>query len=71
MIGSRIATLRKQNGMSQSFLARILHVSASAVGMYEQGRRNPSIPILIAIADLFDVSLDFLLTGSEHPNVRD
>ena len=42
MIGQRIAALRKDALMSQAELARELGVSPSAVGMYEQGRREPS-----------------------------
>ena len=38
MRGARIAALRRQAGMSQAELARLLGVSPSAVGMYEQGR---------------------------------
>lgn len=65
MLGHRIALLRKNAGLSQSDLAKILGVTASAVGMYEQGRREPPCDILIAIARQFGVSLDFLLTGCE------
>ena len=39
MKGARIAALRRQADMSQAQLARLLGVSPSAVGMYEQGRR--------------------------------
>ena len=63
MFGARIAMLRKSRGMSQLELAKQLGVSASAVGMYEQGRREPSCQIIVALARLFDVSADFLLTG--------
>ncbi len=63
MIGLRIATLRRHAGMSQAELAEKLKISTSAVGMYEQGRREPSLDTLIAIGELFDVSIDFLVTG--------
>ena len=63
MFGTRIAMLRKSRGMSQLELAKQLGVSASAVGMYEQGRREPPCQIIVALARLFDVSADFLLTG--------
>lgn len=51
--------------MSQAQLAKALHISPSALGMYEQGRREPSIDILIMLSNLFRVSLDYLITGSE------
>lgn len=63
MLGARIAALRKGSGMSQAELARLLKVSASAIGMYEQGRREPGADTLVALADTFHVSVDYLLTG--------
>ncbi len=63
MIGTRMAALRKAAGLNQTQLAKILKVSNSAVGMYEQGRREPSLETLTAIADTFGVSIDFLVTG--------
>ena len=63
MLGARIATLRRSLGWSQGELARRLQVSASAVGMYEQGRREPSTAILLEMARLFGVTVDYLLTG--------
>lgn len=63
MLGQRIALLRRQAGMSQAELAVRLGISASAVGMYEQGRREPSVDALVALAEIFQVSTDYLLTG--------
>ena len=70
MLGTRIASLRQCFGMSQAELAERLHISASAVGMYEQGRREPSVDTLIAISQEFGVSLDYLLSG-QPKSVRD
>ena len=64
MMGARIAALRRQAGMSQAALAQQLGCSASAVGMYEQGRREPPVDLLVQMARLFGVSTDYLLTGS-------
>ena len=63
MLGARIAALRRSAGMSQADLAKRLQVSASAIGMYEQGRREPAADLLIAMAKVFSVSTDYLLTG--------
>lgn len=63
MLGARIAALRHSAGWSQAELARRLQISASAVGMYEQGRREPAAELLVAMASLFGVSVDYLLTG--------
>lgn len=65
MLSCRISQLRQNYGMNQLQLAENLHLSPSTIGMYEQGRRTPSIDILIQMAKLFNVSLDYLLTGVE------
>ena len=63
MLGARIALLRSQKAMSQQALAKALGISASAVGMYEQGRREPSLQMVVKLAELFGVSTDYLLRG--------
>lgn len=68
MLGARIAVLRRAAGWNQGELAHRLGVSPSAVGMYEQGRREPSAATLVALARLFGVSVDYLLTGAPNPN---
>lgn len=70
MLGERIASLRQSYGMSQAELAKRLHISTSAVGMYEQGRREPSVDTLIALSTEFGVSLDYLVAGKME-TVRD
>lgn len=64
MLGLRIAALRREANLSQAELARRLQISPSAMGMYEQGRREPSAGILVALARELGVSTDYLLTGS-------
>ena len=63
MLGVRIAALRRQRNWSPGELAGMLHISPSAIGMYEQGRREPSLTIVAALAEIFGVSLDYLVTG--------
>lgn len=65
MLSKRIYFLRKKAGMSQAELAKVLNVTPSAEGMYEQGRRIPSVEILVCLSKIFDVSLDYLITGVE------
>ena len=64
MLGLRIAALRKSRGWSQAELAERLRISPSAVGMYEQGRREPSLELLVELTKVFSVTADFLLTGA-------
>jgi transcriptional regulator with XRE-family HTH domain len=63
VLGRRISALRKQRGLSQAELANRLGISASAMGMYEQGRREPSAETLVALSRELQVTTDFLLTG--------
>lgn len=63
--------LRKHAQMSQVQLAEALHVSASTIGMYEQGRRIPGLDILIRMSQAFGVSLDYLITGKEFTSSAD
>lgn len=64
MFGIRIALLRASNGWSQAELARRIGLSASAVGMYEQGRREPSLDLVVRLANEFGVTTDYLLIGN-------
>lgn len=50
-----LAELRGEKKMSQRDLARKLGVSSATIGMYESGKRTPSLKKAILIARLFDV----------------
>ena len=58
--------LRKQHHISQQQLADALGISRSALGFYEQDRISPSVDTLLAIADYFGVSVDYLLGHETH-----
>ena len=64
MLRKQIEFLRRKKGWSQAELANRLHISPSTIGMYEQGRREPPIDILVAMSKEFDVSIDYLITGT-------
>ena len=55
--------MRRDAGWSQAELGKRLQVSASAVGMYEQGRREPSADTIVALSEIFEVTTDYLLKG--------
>ena len=59
--------LREDRDISRKDLALALNISVSTLGMYEQGRREPNIDMLIKMADYFDVSIDFLV-GRSYKN---
>lgn len=65
-IGDTIAKLRKEKGWTQIELAEKLQVSDKAISKWESNKGDPSIEFLPAIAELFDVTLDYLMTGKEQ-----
>lgn len=65
VIGQRIADLRKQNHMSQNELAEALFVTRQAVSKWEIGKGMPNIEILLALTNLFNVSIDYLLDHTD------
>ena len=66
----RLIELRKKRHLTQKQVAEGLHITEVSVQNYESGRRKPNYDILIAIADYFDVSLDYLVGRSEDPARR-
>ncbi len=64
----RLRSLRESYDLSQMDLAKRLGISKSSVNMYERGEREPSIETLEAIADTFNVDMDYLLGKSEYKN---
>lgn len=57
----RLKKLREERGYTQEQLANILKITRSRLSMYEQGKREPSFELQEAIADVFNVELDYLL----------
>lgn len=64
-IGDRIKEKRKELGLTQLELAEKLNVTDRAVSKWEQGEGDPSIAILPELAKIFDVTLDYLMTGKQ------
>lgn|GEM_PF-423254 len=58
--GFVLRMLRTRNNMTQKQLADTLGVSESRIGMYERCQREPDFEMLEAIADYFNVDMDFL-----------
>lgn len=62
---TRLLELRKGAGLSQEALAELLNVTRQAVQKWESGASKPDLDNLTALADYFQVSLDYLVTGRE------
>lgn len=66
-IGEIINELREDKGLTQRELAKIFHISGSSISAYELGTRLPNIEVLLAYANFFDVSTDYILGLSPYP----
>lgn len=69
-VGARIAELRNINTMTQLELAERLGVTDRAVSKWETGGGYPDITLLPQIADIFHVSIDYLLKGKAQKRQR-
>lgn len=61
----RLRALRSRKGWSQQRLADELRISKSSVNMYERGEREPGFETMEAIADTFNVDMDYLMGRSD------
>ncbi len=66
---SRLIMLRKKRGWSQQDVAQRIGKSDSAIGTYENDTAMPSLEAAAALADVFGVSLDYLLEGEKSRTV--
>ena len=66
----RLKELRKMKKISQLKLAMELHMNQNTISRYETGEREAGYAELIAIADYFDVSIDYLLELTDNPEVN-
>ena len=57
--------IRKEKNLNQQKVAIDLNISREALSHYENGKREPSLVMLIKMSDYFNVSIDFLITGKE------
>ncbi len=60
-IGSKITQLRKAKNLSQTDLAKATGASRTMVGNYERNANAPSIEMIVKIAKVLDVSIDYLI----------
>lgn len=67
MFGELLRELRKDRGMTQAELAKQLFISPLTVSSYECGRSVPDDATKVKIAQLFGVSLDYLLGLVREP----
>ena len=68
IVAERIKQLRVAAGLSQKSAAEAVGMSEQMWQQYEYGTRTPGFEKLIALADFFNVSLDYLAGRSENPD---
>ena len=65
----RLKELREKKRLSQVFLGMELNMAQNTISQYETGEREAGYKELIAIADYFGVSIDYLLERTDNPSV--
>lgn len=63
MIGLKI--IRKKLKLNQQKVAFDLNISREALSHYENGKRQPSLQMLVKMSNYFNVSINYLITGEE------
>ena len=63
MVGLKI--IRKRRNLNQQKVAMDLNISREALSYYENGKREPSLTLLVRMSEYFNVSINYLITGEE------
>ena len=63
----RLQRMRKRNRLSPPVLGELCGLSKNLISLYENGARKPSLESVIALADYFDVSIDYLIGRADNP----
>lgn len=66
----RLLELRNEKRLSQRDIAKLFNVSQSTYNNWENARTQPSLEQLIALADFFDVSVDYLIGKDDTIRAR-
>nr|WP_326165201.1 helix-turn-helix transcriptional regulator [uncultured Oscillibacter sp.] len=70
MLAKRLKGLREDRRMYQRELAKILGMSFRGYQNYETGQSEPKLVTLIAIADYYRVSIDYLVGRTDDPDLH-
>lgn len=62
---NRIKQLRKEFNITQQELADKINGAKCTIAMYENGKRKPSIKVLLKLSQIFDCSIDYILGKSD------
>ena len=70
MLAEALKRFRKQQKVTQKKAAEVSGVSERVYQSYEYGKVIPTVTVLIALADFYEVSLDYLVGRSDNPDMR-
>lgn len=68
-IAERLQELRKQSGYSQEQVAEMLGLSRQAISKWESGQGKPEIDNIVKLTEIYNVSADYILLGTEKVSV--
>ena len=61
MFNKRLREMRMKRGLTQQYIAELCNIALRTYQCYEQGTRTPSYELLTKLADIMDISTDYLL----------
>ena len=65
----KLKELRKNKNLSQGEIGKLLNVAQTTYAGYELGKAEPTIDTLCKLADIYDVSLDYLVGRDYHNEI--
>lgn len=68
VFAKRLSLLINKNKVSKQSVANAINISRQAVSQFANGENLPSVEKLVALADFFDVSLDYMVGRSDDPH---
>lgn len=71
MFPNRLKYLRKKKDFSQQYMANLIGITRQGYAKYEDGKSEPDQETLIKLANLFEVTTDYLLGHSDQPHLTE
>ena len=70
MYFKRIKDLRIDNDLYQKQIANLLKITRQQYGLYESGKRDIPVDLLIKLADFYSVSIDYMLERTKNKKIN-
>ena len=70
VFAARIKALRISHNLTMDALAKEIHATKATIGNFENVNKKPSLDAILALADYFNVSVDYLLGRPDNPDVN-